>query len=95
LARTIAPPIFSVSSVVPAVAVLALEGVAVGVLAELPELDEPPQAATTSAVAVSPAGASHLLRIACLRSQEIFSDISLHVASGHFDHLWGEKSDSS
>jgi hypothetical protein len=70
LVSTVALPTFPDSRV---------ELVAAAAAGELPEpppeppgLEELPHAATTNAAAASPAGASHLLRIACLRSEEDF-----------------------
>jgi hypothetical protein len=63
LVSTVAPITFALFSIVPDAAACeagALEA------AELPEPEEPPHAATTRAAAACPAGASNLIRMACL-----------------------------
>jgi hypothetical protein len=83
LVRTVALPTFPLFSVVVADVAPALVLEAAGVLPEPPappELGELPHAATTNAAAASPAGASHLLRIACLRSNGFVIGYLHHVA---------------
>src|SRR5690348_11594062 len=67
-----------------AAAGLELEGAALP--PEPPELVELPHAATTSAAAASPAGASQLLRIAFSVQMCFRSDTHNHVAPGRFVH---------